>query len=221
MRVQTERRVVDEDLVIHSCEVDASFDSVREGVEGAEHVISVEAQVEREVVPGTSGDTDVRDLVPHCHRRDQGLRAVTTGHPDHVRAVGDGLLGELGQIVAWTEQQRLDPTLECLLGQLPALGFPTSRLGIDDQHSSPCRPAFPPGRREHQPLLVVAHGVARGDTEEEDRPDQHQQQRVVRLEEPDQATDPQEDPKRSEYPPKATMRQDVPTRERKEKDEDE
>ena len=93
--VDAERDVVDEDPAVDGGEVDAALDGVAEGVERADDVVAVEAEVEREVVAGAGRDADERHVGRHGDRRHQGLGAVAAGHADHVGAAVDGVLGQL------------------------------------------------------------------------------------------------------------------------------
>ena len=52
-RVEAERDVVDENLVVHLGQVDPSLAAVDERIEGADDVIAIDAEVEREVVSGS------------------------------------------------------------------------------------------------------------------------------------------------------------------------
>jgi hypothetical protein len=52
-RVQAERDVVDEDLAVHLSQVDAPLAAIDEGIQGADHVVAIDSEVEGEVVPGS------------------------------------------------------------------------------------------------------------------------------------------------------------------------
>ena len=62
LRVETERDVVDEDAAVDLGEVDAALAAVDEGVEGADDVVAVDAEIEREVVAGAGRDAGVRQV---------------------------------------------------------------------------------------------------------------------------------------------------------------
>ncbi len=65
--VDPERHVVEEEAAVHLGDVDAALDAVVEGVERADEVAAVDAEVEREVVAGSGGNADERKPV-----RDRG-----------------------------------------------------------------------------------------------------------------------------------------------------
>lgn len=71
--VQTHGRVVDESTTVHLGEVNAVLHRVEEGVEGAEDVGPVYANVEGEVVAGARRDTDVGERVGGRHGRHGAL----------------------------------------------------------------------------------------------------------------------------------------------------
>ena len=57
LRVQAKRRVVHEHATVHGGQVDRALHRVREGIERADDVIAVEAEVKREVVRVPAGTT--------------------------------------------------------------------------------------------------------------------------------------------------------------------
>jgi hypothetical protein len=73
---------------------------------------------------------------------DQGLGAVPAGHPDDVGPAGNGLLGQLAQVVARGQDHRVDPAPPGLLDQVEALDLAAARLGVHQQDR--------PGRRAHR-----------------------------------------------------------------------
>jgi hypothetical protein len=85
--VDAERHVVDEHPAAHLTEVDAPLDHLVEGVERANDIVAVEADVEGEVVAGAGWDADQRHVGRRGHRGDQRLRPVTAGH--RARAIGE------------------------------------------------------------------------------------------------------------------------------------
>jgi hypothetical protein len=65
----------------------------------------------------------MRNVVSHCDRCDEGLRAVTAGHADHVGPVAQGLFCQFQEVVTTLEHHRPDSALACLTRQVEALGF--------------------------------------------------------------------------------------------------
>ena len=59
--VDPERDVVEEEAAVHLGDVDPALDAVGEGVERADQIAAVDADVEREVVAGAGGDADERE----------------------------------------------------------------------------------------------------------------------------------------------------------------
>ncbi len=139
LRVDAERGVVDEHAVVDAREVDAPLDAVGERVQRAHDVVAVEAEVEREVVARPRGDADVGDVAPRGNRRHERLRAVASGHPDDLRAAGDGALGELEQVIAGLQDDRLDASLaepQPARSKRSALPPPDFRLMISTAESA-------------------------------------------------------------------------------------
>ena len=75
-RRRAERGVVDEDAAVDLGEVDRRSPPVDEGVEGADDVVAVDPEIEREVVAGTGRDAREGQVVLGCDRGDERLRAV-------------------------------------------------------------------------------------------------------------------------------------------------
>ena len=106
----------------------------RNAVEGAGDILPVDAQVQREVVPGAGRDDHERDAVPAGDRGDQGLRTVPAGHADQVGSAGDGLLGQGEEIVAGQQHDRFDAQPEAAVGQTEPLGLAAAGLRVHQQH---------------------------------------------------------------------------------------
>ena len=84
--VEPERDVVDEHAPVDLGQVDGSLAAVDERVEGADDVVAVDAEVEREVVARAGGNAGVRQPALGRDRRDDRLRAVAAGHRERVGA---------------------------------------------------------------------------------------------------------------------------------------
>ena len=75
-------------------------------------------------------------VVPAGDVGDQGLRPVAPGHPDHVGARGDGLLGERREVVTALQDHRLDPPPPGLVLQVEPGDLPTARPGVHQQDAA-------------------------------------------------------------------------------------
>ena len=134
------------------------------------------------------------NVVLHCDACDQRLRPVAAGHSNDVSAVQDRLPGKFAEIVVRPEEQRLDAPPACLVGQVAALGFPATRLRVDDQHASSRRlgDAGTPARRLSR-SLGITHRVASGEAEEHRHSDQHRQCHLVVVRKPEQVDERPQD----------------------------
>ena len=95
-------------MVVDGRQIDRPRNSLRVGVERARDVVSVEAEVEREVVPCACRNADVGKAVLHRDLGDDRLRAVTTGHPQDISAALDRIERELAEVETTVEKHRLD-----------------------------------------------------------------------------------------------------------------
>ena len=139
--VEAERDVVDEDAAVDLGEVDPPLAAVDERVEGADDVVAVDAEVEREVVAGPGGDAGVRKVELGGDRGDDRLRAVAAGHRQRVGAVGDGASrDELLEVVPARQLDRLDPALPRLVGEVE-LRPPCRRRTSDSRRPRPASAA--------------------------------------------------------------------------------
>ena len=125
-------------------------------------------------------DAHVGDIAPRGNRRDERLRPVTAGHPDGLRAARDSALGELEQIVARLQDDRLDATPLRLGNEVEALGLAATRLQVDDQRRRAGRTHrhHRGGRPAERILPRTPQRVARGQPEQPEQQqqrDQHQQ----------------------------------------------
>jgi hypothetical protein len=156
-------------------QVDAALHRVVVGVERGRDVGAVQPEVEGEVVAGTGRHADERDVMPPGDVRDQSLRAVAAGHPDHVRASGDGLLGERSQVVPALQHHRRHTPASCLLLQAEPLDLPAARPRVHDQDALPGRPhEASPGRRGREVVADRHPGGRRGHQDEQDHRDDPQ-----------------------------------------------
>ena len=117
-----------------SAEVHPPFTAVDERLEGADHVVAVDAEVEGEVVAGAGGHAGVRQPELGSDRGDDGLRAVPTRHREPVRAARDRVADEHLEVVAGLQLDRLDATRARLLREREALRLPAAGARIEEQH---------------------------------------------------------------------------------------
>ena len=96
-------------------------------------VLTVETQVEGEVVAGAGGDADERQIVFDGDGRHEGLRAVASGHAQAVGAAGDRVAGELLEIEAVIEHHHLDAELLGQRHQIELLDLASAGPGVADQ----------------------------------------------------------------------------------------
>ena len=99
--------------------------AVDEGVEGADDVVPVHPQIQREVVARGRRDAGVGQPVRGGRSGDDRLGAVPARRRERVRARGDGVMYELLQIITPMQFHDVDPARGGLLGQsdLGTYGF--------------------------------------------------------------------------------------------------
>ena len=83
--VDPEREIVEEQTAVHLCDIDLALDRIGERVERANEIVSIDAEVEREVVPCPGGDAHERKPGLQRHGRDDGQRPVAPGDAERVR----------------------------------------------------------------------------------------------------------------------------------------
>ena len=186
--VEPERDVVDEHAAVDLGQVDAALPSGDEGVEGADDVVAVDPQIEREVVAGAGRDAGEGEVVLGCDRGDERLGAVTARGGETVGPGGHGVTDQLFQVVTGLQLDRLDPTRPSLVGQVVADGLAAAgprvpdddralgRLGGREHHAHREDPPGHPragkqerhgGEADADPLAGENHDD-RGDQEEHD-----------------------------------------------------
>jgi hypothetical protein len=142
--VQAHRGVVDEHPAAGQTQVDAPLHRRPERIEGTDHVVAVQPEVHGQMVAGARGDADECHSVIGGHAGHQRLRAVSTGHADHVGTAGDGLLGQSTQVVARCQHDRLDASPLRLLDEVESLHLAAPRPRVHQQHR-------PRRRRDRRP----------------------------------------------------------------------
>ena len=125
--IEPERDVVDEHAPVDLGEVHGSLATVDERVEGADDVVAVDAEVEREVVARAGGHARVGQPAFGGDRRDDRLRAVAAGHRERVGAALHRPADERLEVFAGLQLDRLDPTRACLVGEREALRLAATR----------------------------------------------------------------------------------------------
>ena len=98
--VEPERDVVDEHAPVDLGQVHGALAAVDERVEGADDVVAVDAEVEREVVARAGGHARVGQPALGGDRRDDRLRAVAAGHRERVGAALDRPANERLEVLA-------------------------------------------------------------------------------------------------------------------------
>jgi hypothetical protein len=135
-RVDAERHVVDEDPTVHLAEVHHSFAAVDEGVQGADDVVPIDAEVEGEVVARArrdAGERQPRLGGDSCHHR---LRAVASGHGHGVGTVGDGGADQRPEVRTGLQLDRLDAAGPGFHRQAVPRRLPVTGPRIDEQHGA-------------------------------------------------------------------------------------
>ena len=133
LRVEAQRDIVHEHPSVHHAEIDAMLATVDERVQRPDHVIAVDAEVEREVVPGTGRDAGVGQSGLGGDGRHDRLRAVATCHRQPIGAVRDGGPHQHFEVVARLQLDRLDTAGPSLGRQREPLGLPAARPRIHEQ----------------------------------------------------------------------------------------
>ena len=134
LRIETQRRVVDEDATVDGGQVHMVFNSICEGVEGTDDVIAVQTEVECKVISGPGRNYHVRKAVTGGDRGDEGLGTIASRHPENIGTPGHCVLCKLEQVVPRMEDDGLDSSLLALVDKVKTLSFPTAGLQVHDQH---------------------------------------------------------------------------------------
>ena len=111
LAVYAQRDQVQERSSVHVPEVDPALDSVAEGTQCAGRIAGIQTEVSNEVVARSRGYADERQFVRGGGGSDDRERAVTTGHPERIRAAGHGLIDQAPQVLVAAEFDDLDALL--------------------------------------------------------------------------------------------------------------
>ena len=132
--VHAERHVVDEHPPVDLGEVHQALAAVDEGVQSTDHVVTVDPEVEREVVAGAGRHAGVGQREFGGDRGDDRLRAVPTGHRESVGAARDRAADQGLEIVPALQLDRLDPAVARFLGDCEAFCLPATGFRVVEQH---------------------------------------------------------------------------------------
>jgi hypothetical protein len=131
-RVDPERDVVEEEPATRATGVDPAL-SAPEGVERADGIVPVEAEIPGEVVPCPERDADERQVALECNLRYRRERAVAAGNSEDLHVCS---AGELFSIVVGSENAGRQTTATRLLGKLLGRRPPAPRTGIDEEEAA-------------------------------------------------------------------------------------
>ena len=170
--VDAERDVVHEDRAVDGGQVDAALEPLGTiGVQGADDVVAVNAEIEREVVARARRDAHIGNVVLAGDLGDDRLRPIAAGHAEHTRASLHRGKRERAQVVAGREHDRLDAALLALLGEMEAPDLPAARARVHQQDRAARRGKVgPSGRASRWPQREP--GRRRGDGHRDDVHDQ-------------------------------------------------
>ena len=107
-------------------QIDPLLPSVRERIQSAHDVIAVDAQVEREMIPGPRRDTRVRQVELGGDLGHDRLRPVPSGHGHGVGSASHRRAHQLLEIVPPPELDRLDAPPPRFLGQVEPSRLPAA-----------------------------------------------------------------------------------------------
>ena len=107
--VEAEGHVVHEHPAVHLTEIHRPFDRLAEGLKHADNIVPIDAEIQRQMVPGAGGHDDHRDAAYRHDIGDERLGSVTTGHADHIGAGLNRLVGQIAQIVTRLQHHWLTP----------------------------------------------------------------------------------------------------------------
>ena len=147
--VDPERDVVEEEAAVHLGHVDPALDAVGEGVERADQIAAVDAEVEREVVAGAGGNADERKVVRESGCGHDGERPVAAGDAERVRAARHRLVDERREVVVGAQDDHVDAALARPLGEAGARRLAATRPRVHEEHGPLRRIGGGPGVRRH------------------------------------------------------------------------
>ena len=132
--VDPERDVVEEQATVHVADIDRAFERIGERVERADEIVRRDAEIAGEVVARTGRDADERQSVGHRGRRHDRQRSVSARHPERVAVVGHRSRNERREVVAGSQEHRLDATFTRRLVEARVAGLAAAGQRIDEEH---------------------------------------------------------------------------------------
>ena len=134
--VQAERDVVHEHVTVDVSQVHRPLDGLSVTVERADDVVTVESEVECEMVPRAGRHHDHRQ--PHLdrHRADHRLGTVAAGHAEDVDAAGGHVPHHLKPVLARLQHHGLDAAPRALVHEMEPLRLATPGLEVHEQDAS-------------------------------------------------------------------------------------
>ena len=155
--VETERDVVEEQLLSDTADVDPHLDTVEGRLECLQRIAAIEAEVHGEVVPGADRYHGHRNAVLDRHLRDCGEGSVSATDEEMIAPGLDRLLGQLGEVLVAATFHRLDAEVVGCVDESVPLRLATAAVRIDDEQRSTGgsrpdgrgRQVWPPAADEH------------------------------------------------------------------------
>ena len=135
--VHPERDVVDEHPAVYLGQVDDALATVDERVESANHVVTVDAEIQREMVARARGHARVWQRMLGGDCRHHRLRPVAAGHGERIGTARHRVTDELLKVRARRQLDRLDPARPRLGRDMEALGLTPARARVVEEHGSP------------------------------------------------------------------------------------
>ena len=134
--VEAERDVVHEHVAVDVGEVHRPLHGLSVGVERADDVVTVEAEVARQVVPRARRHDDHGQSHLDRHGADHRLGSVASGHAEDVHAAGGHVPDHLEPVLARLQHHRSDATLRALVHEMEAFRLTTPGLEVHEQDAS-------------------------------------------------------------------------------------
>ena len=116
--VQAKRYVVDEGPAVDLGQIHASFPAGHEGIQGSDHVVPVDAEVQGEVVASPGRYAGERQIVLGRDRGDERLRPIPARSGQGICPAGHRVLHQADDVVTGLQLDRLDPPRPRLLRQI-------------------------------------------------------------------------------------------------------
>ena len=128
--VEAERDIVDEHATVDLGEVHPTLTAVDERVQSTDDVITVDAEIQREMVAGARRHACVRQPNFGGDLSNDRLRTVPACHREPVRAALDRAAYQRLEVLAGLQLDRLDATLRASLASWKRSAFPPPERGL-------------------------------------------------------------------------------------------